>query len=58
MSVRTVDILLFDNVQVIDYSGPLEVLSDAGFDVFTVAATKNSVTTSAGDAVKLTAKYT
>jgi putative intracellular protease/amidase len=57
-ATRKVAILIFDNVQVIDYSGPLEVLSDAGFDVFTVAATKDPVTTSAGDAVKLTPKYT
>jgi putative intracellular protease/amidase len=55
---KKVAILIFDKVQVIDYSGPLEVLSDAGFDVFTVAATKNPVTTSAGDAVKLMPKYT
>jgi putative intracellular protease/amidase len=55
---KKVAILIFDNVEVIDYSGPLEVLSDAGFDVFTVAASKDPVTTSAGDAVKLTAKYT
>ena len=57
-SAKKVAILIFDNVQVIDYSGPLEVFSDAGFDVFTVAATKNPVTTAAGDAVKLTPKYT
>ena len=56
-AAQKVAILIFDNVQVIDYSGPLEVLSDAGFDVFTVAATKDQVTTSAGDAVKLTPKY-
>lgn len=55
---RKVAILIFNNVEVIDYSGPLEVLSDAGFDVFTVAATKDPVTTSAGDAVKLMPKYT
>lgn len=57
-AAKKVAILIFDNVEVIDYSGPLEVLSDAGFDVFTVAATKEAVTTSAGDAVKLTPKYT
>ena len=57
-STKKVAILIFNNVQVIDYSGPLEVLSDANFDVFTVAATKDPVTTSAGDAVKLTPKYT
>ncbi len=57
-ATKKVAILIFDNVQVIDYSGPLEVLSDAGFDVFTVAETREPVTTSAGDAVKLTPKYT
>lgn len=57
-AAKKVAILIFDDVQVIDYSGPLEVLSDAGFDVFTVAAKKDPVTTSAGDAVKLTPKYT
>jgi putative intracellular protease/amidase len=57
-ATKKVAILIFDKVQVIDYSGPLEVLSDAGFDVFTVAAAKEPVTTSAGDAVKLTPKYT
>jgi putative intracellular protease/amidase len=56
-SKTKVAILIFNNVEVIDYSGPLEVLDDAGFDVFTVAASKDPVTTSAGDAVKLTAKY-
>ena len=55
---KKVAILIFDDVQVIDYSGPLEVLSDAGFDVFTVASNKDPVRTSAGDAVKLTPKYT
>lgn len=57
-ATKKVAILIFDQVQVIDYSGPLEVFSDAGFDVFTVAATRKPVTTSAGDAVKLTPKYT
>jgi putative intracellular protease/amidase len=55
---QKVAILIFDDVQVIDYSGPLEVLSSAGFDVFTVAATRDPVTTSAGDAVRLIPKYT
>jgi putative intracellular protease/amidase len=55
---KKVAILIFDGVQVIDYSGPLEVFSDAGFDVFTVAASKNPVTTAAGDAVLLTPRYT
>jgi len=55
---KKVAILIFNDVQVIDYSGPLEVLADAGFDVFTVAATKDPVTTSAGEAVKLMPRYT
>ena len=55
---QKVAILIFDDVEVIDYSGPLEVLSDAGFEVFTVGATRDPVTTSAGDAVKLIPKYT
>jgi len=54
---KKVAIVIFNTVQVIDYSGPLEVLSDAGFDVFTVAESRDPVTTSAGDAVKLTPKY-
>ena len=56
-AAKKVAILIFDAVEVIDYSGPLEVFADAGFDVFTVAASKDPVTTSAGDAVKLTPKY-
>ena len=56
-AAQKVAILIFNDVEVIDYSGPLEVLSDAGFDVFTVAETKDPVTTSAGDAVKLVPKY-
>jgi len=57
-ATKKVAILIFDEVQVIDYSGPLEVFSDAGFEVFTVAETREPVTTSAGDAVKLSPKYT
>ncbi len=55
---KKVAILIFNAVQFVDFSGPLEVFSDAGFDVFTVAATKDPVTTAAGDAIKLTPKYT
>lgn len=55
---KKVAILIFDRVQIIDYSGPYEVFADAGYDVFTVAATKRPVTTAAGDGIKLTPKYT
>lgn len=57
-SKTKIAILIFNDVQVIDYSGPLEVFADAGFDVYTVAASRTPVTTSAGDAVKLTPRYT
>ena len=55
---KKVAILIFDGVQIIDYSGPYEVFDDAGYDVFTVAATKHPVTTAAGDGMKITPKYT
>jgi putative intracellular protease/amidase len=55
---KKVAILIFDGVQIIDYSGPYEVFADAGYDVFTVAATRHPVTTAAGDGMKLTPKYT
>jgi putative intracellular protease/amidase len=53
-----VAILIFESVQIIDYSGPYEVFDDAGYDVFTVAATKHPITTAAGDGMKITPKYT
>ena len=43
-----VAILLFDGAEVIDYSGPFEVFSAAGYDVFTVGRTKAPVTTTGG----------
>jgi putative intracellular protease/amidase len=55
---KKVAILIFDGVQIIDYSGPYEVFADAGYDVFTVAATKHPVTTAAGDGQKISPKYT
>jgi putative intracellular protease/amidase len=55
---KKVAILIFDGVQIIDYSGPYEVFADAGYEVYTVAATKHPVTTAAGDGMKLTPKYT
>jgi putative intracellular protease/amidase len=41
----TVAIVLFDGVQIIDYSGPWEVFGQAGFKVFTVADKTEVVTT-------------
>jgi putative intracellular protease/amidase len=55
---KKVAILIFDGVQIIDYSGPYEVFADAGYDVFTVAATKRPVITAAGDGEKILPKYT
>lgn len=51
-----VAILLFDGVQIIDYSGPWEVFGEAGFRTFTVAPTTSPVTTVFGQHV--TADYT
>jgi len=55
---KKVAILIFEGVQIIDYSGPYEVFADAGYDVFTVAETKRPVTTAAGDGEKIVPKYT
>src|SRR5690242_2185485 len=41
----TVAIVLFEGVQIIDYSGPWEVLGQAGFKVFTVADKTEPLTT-------------
>lgn len=43
-----VAILIFDGVEIIDYTGPWEVFGAAGFDVYTVAATKEPITTAMG----------
>jgi copper(I)-binding protein/putative intracellular protease/amidase len=45
---KRVAILIFDGVQIIDYTGPYEVFGQAGFEVFTVAASPNTITTSMG----------
>ncbi|MBK7870691.1 MAG: DJ-1/PfpI family protein [Saprospiraceae bacterium] len=45
---KQVAILIFDDVQIIDYTGPYEVLGQAGFRVFTVAQSKTQITTSMG----------
>jgi putative intracellular protease/amidase len=45
---KKVAILIFNGVEIIDYSGPYEVFGGAGFDVFTVAASKEPITTAMG----------
>jgi len=45
---KKVAILVFDNVEIIDFSGPYEMFGTAGYDVYTVGATKNPVTTAFG----------
>jgi len=45
---KPVAILLFEGVEIIDFTGPWEVFGAAGFDVFTVAATRDPVTTAMG----------
>ena len=47
-SAGVVAVLVFDGVEIIDFSGPFEVFGAAGFDVYTVAATKSPVTTAMG----------
>jgi transcriptional regulator GlxA family with amidase domain len=51
-----VAILIFDGVQIIDYTGPYEMFGAAGFEVFTVAATKASVKTVMG--MEVVPRYT
>jgi putative intracellular protease/amidase len=45
---KKVAILIFDGVEIIDYTGPYEVFGAANFDVYTVAQTKNPITTAMG----------
>ena len=45
---KKVAILIFNGVEIIDYTGPWEVFGAAGFDVFTVAESKDPVTTAMG----------
>ena len=42
---KTVAVLIFDGVQIIDYTGPFEVFGFAGYRVFTVAQTSDPITT-------------
>src|SRR5262249_14595644 len=41
---KKVAILVFNGVEIIDYTGPWEVFGAAGYDVYTVAETKTPVT--------------
>ncbi len=43
-----VGILLFNGSEIIDFTGPYEVFGTAGYDVYTVAATKDPITTAMG----------
>jgi putative intracellular protease/amidase len=53
---KKVGILIFNGVEIIDYTGPWEVFGAAGFDVYTVAGTKDPVTTAMG--MTVVPKYT
>jgi len=53
---RKVGILIFNGVEIIDYTGPWEVFGAAGFDVYTVAESKDPVTTAMG--MTVVPKYT
>jgi copper(I)-binding protein/putative intracellular protease/amidase len=52
---KKVAILIFDGVQIIDYTGPYEVFGQAGLQVFTVAITAAPITTNMG--MKVTPHY-
>jgi putative intracellular protease/amidase len=45
---KKVAILVFEGVQIIDYTGPYEVFGQAGCDVFTVAERSDTLTTNMG----------
>ena len=57
---QNVAVLLFPGVQIIDYSAPYEVFSQAGvYNIFTVAESSAPISTSGGQgAAQVTAKYT
>jgi transcriptional regulator GlxA family with amidase domain len=42
-SEKKVAILIFDNVQIIDFAGPFEIFGAAGFRVYTVAPNRNPI---------------
>ena len=53
---QRVAILIFNGVEIIDYTGPWEVFGAANYEVYTVAATKDPVTTAMG--MTVVPKYT
>jgi copper(I)-binding protein/putative intracellular protease/amidase/DNA-directed RNA polymerase subunit RPC12/RpoP len=53
---KQVAILIFDGVQIIDYTGPYEVFGQAGFNVFTVAEKSDPITTAMG--MRVTPSFT
>jgi len=53
--LRKAAILIFDGVQIIDYTGPYEVFGGAGIQVFTVATSTAPITTNMG--MKVTPHY-
>ena len=52
---KSVAILIFDRVQIIDFTGPYEVFGQAGMRVFTVAKSDSMITTAMG--MKVTPAY-
>lgn len=52
---KRIAILLFDGVEIIDSMGPYEVFGAAGYDVYTVGATHDGVTSAMGQ--KMVPKY-
>ncbi len=44
-SRKNVAILIFNGVQIIDFTGPYEVFGQAGYNVFTIAENKDAITT-------------
>jgi len=53
---KKVALLVFTGVEPIDYTGPFEVFGAAGYDVYTVGATREPVTTAFG--MKVLPKFT
>jgi putative intracellular protease/amidase/YHS domain-containing protein len=53
---KKVAVLIFPGVQIIDYTGPWEVFGEAGYEVFSVAASADPITTTMGMVV--TPNYT
>jgi putative intracellular protease/amidase len=56
-TAKSVGILVFDGVQIIDYTGPYEVFGQAHFNVFTVSEKGQAITTSMGMSVNPTYSF-